>query len=507
MTNQETKERVYVIDPNEIIVPERRQRRGYDPAELRKLEQSIVKLGQLQPGVCRKEGSDVVLIAGFRRLMACKNLSQNYNFVLKEEIVDPIVREEIELHENLMREELDFKDEAAAHARLHKLYMKTRGQGSIKGQPTWSLQKTAQELSISTATLHSNIEIDHFSKTIPTIKDAKSKTEARKVIKRIKDQAIQTEALRQLQTKATIPATPDVKSLNAAEVIEQRLAAAAQEFTKYTHLGDFQTVLPKICEPETFDVVFFDPPWGVDFSTVFHNSGDRKMYSDEKKDFFLNLSSWLQTLYQYMKPDSHLYLKFGIVHHFWVVRMLMRAGFVTNGIPIIWRKIGSHRTRTPAKWPGRCYEPILLAHKGQKPLQQQGRQDYIETPTPTPTMKGIHPSVIHPTVPRELFQRSCFPGDKILDPMAGSGMTGVAAESLRNELQLSYTLIDKEPEFRTLMIQNLLKGYARITDPTTQDIPVSTNYRDVKPGSAEWLTIWGKHPELRDEMMQWSKNL
>jgi len=511
MTDEEKKQTpIYATAPEDIIIPEKRQRRGYDPAELRRLEQSITKLGQLQPGVCRKDGDTIVLVAGFRRLTACRNLSISFKYILKEEIVDPIIREEMELHENLMRENLSFLDQAAAHSRLHKLYMQTRGKGSIKGQSSWSLKKTAQELQISAATLHNNIELNEFAQTIPAVRDAKSPTEARKVVKRLKNQVLQQEALKQIRAKAessngptaigTAPAITD----NLA-IVEQQLAQAAKVFTSYVHTGDFREVLPKICEKESFDVVFFDPPWGVDFNLVFKQSGDRKTYTDDKKTFFHSLHGWLSTIYDYMKPDSHLYLKFGIVHHFWVVRMLQRAGFTTNGIPIIWQKLGAHRTRTPERWPGRCYEPIMLAHKGNKPLQQLGKPDIIQTPAPTPTMKDLHPSTMHPTLPRELFQRSCFPGDKILDPMAGSGMSGVAAESLREELQLSYTLIDQDEHYCNLMVKNLLRGYAKIISTVDQSKPQNTDYKSIKPGSPEWIKIWTNHPELQDEMMAWTK--
>jgi DNA modification methylase len=124
-------------------------------------------------------------------------------------------------------------------------------------------------------------------------------------------------------------------------------------------------------------------------------------------------------------------------------------------------------------------------------------------------MKDIHPSAIHPRVPYELLERSCFPGDNVLDPMAGSGMTGVACEKLRSSLQLNYTLIDKEPNFISLMKKNLLKGYDRITDPTNlrTEVKELSDFRETKPGSPEWIKIWTEHPDKRDEMMTYSESL
>lgn len=509
---------IHQCDPNEITVLENRQRKNMDINELRQLEESISRLGQLQPAVCRREGTELLLVAGERRLKACKSLGIPYSYILLSEISDPVLLEEMELHENIRREELSFKDRAAAHARLHALYEKTRGTQKIKGKPSWSIEKTGKEIGVSATVLRDDIELHQFAERVPAVAAAKNRTEAKSIIKRLKNQVLQDEALRQLKNPST-QLSPEKKSANSGTTggtemtngspinsqEDDILSAAVRNFSSHIHCGDFREIL-KTKFPETlFDLVFFDPPWGVNFEEVFQLSGSQKGYSDNRKDFFRNLNSWLSTLYSHMNKDSFLFLKFGITSHFYVVRALMRAGFTTDGIPLIWHKPNIHRTRSPKYTWGRCYEPILLARKGNKELSLQGKPNLIQAPSLPSSLKDIHPSAMHPKVIRELLSRSAFPGDKFLDPMAGSGMSGVAAESLRDKLGLDYTLIDKDKNFCNLMIKNLLKGYSVINSDTPQEEEAPTSFRELEPGSAEWMTYWSEHPDEQDDMVAFAK--
>ena len=252
-----------------------------------------------------------------------------------------------------------------------------------------------------------------------------------------------------------------------------------------------------------------------------------------------------------MAENSHLYMFFGIVNYEFVYTSLEAAGFTTNRMPIIWYKQGAHRTRTPDVWPGRSYEPIAYARKGSKILIRKGAPDVAITPAPTPTMKKSHPSAKHPDVYIDLIKRSCIPGDKILDPMCGSGMLGVAAETLRNTHQLDWKMIEEKETFADLALTNVVMGYHHIVnvDITVPEEPLlpyyicygcyhsgmsttllidkksgkqrlcpkcqsgvflkseslSEDFKTLEPGSDEWKAYWELYPEKQNDMLIWKK--
>ena len=164
-----------------------------------------------------------------------------------------------------------------------------------------------------------------------------------------------------------------------------------------------EDILPTIEDP--FDVVFFDPPWGVGLDKSHPSPED---FQDDEEFMRENLPKWLELLYSSMADNSHLYMFFGIVHHEFIYSSLLEAGFIVNKMPLIWHKsVGSGFTRAPDVWPGRTYEPIAYARKGRKALVKKGAPDVITTRAPIASMKKGHPSAKHPDIYLELIKRSC----------------------------------------------------------------------------------------------------
>lgn len=278
---------------------------------------------------------------------------------------------------------------------------------------------------------------------------------------------------------------------------EQRILL---EFDRRTLHGPWEEKSESFHEG-TFDCVIFDPPWGVGFLEK-ESGGTTQKYEDKEDIIWEDMGPWLSTIFRLMKEDSHLYFVFGIVHHERAYSLLEEVGFQTNRMPIFWKKAGSHRTRAPEIWPGRCYEAIAYCRKGKKPLAQFGRPDIVETPMPTPKMKLSHPSAKHPDLYRDLLQRSCSPGDAVLDPMCGSGMFGVAADSLHKELALDWFQVEKNQQFRELALYNAVRGYATIIGEK-EEVVTSEEFKGLIPGTPEWRNFWDAHPELQDEMTDW----
>jgi len=504
----------YSIDPSLVIIKEGRHRKTFSPKKLDELASSIKLCGQLQPGVCTLDGrGSPVLLVGERRLRACHKAEVEFKYLLKEEVLDPWMLEKIELEENLCREELPWQDACEAKERIHRLFEEQYGKakpGSSGGQ---SLQKTADHLGESLSLFQEDIVLATWAREVPEVAAAPNKTVAKKIVARLLETVKREDALSDAIQTAGVSKATEIEP-TATEGIDLQ-EAKILEYDRRCLLGKFEERIKEF-KDESVDIVLFDPPWGVDFTENKKESPTKQEYEDLAPiDFFTILPQWLSILYKKMSPDSHLYMFFGIVNFELVYRALEETGFTTNRMPLIWHKRGAHVTRNPKVWPGRSYEPIAYARKGSKDLAEQGVPDVISTPSPSPSLKDIHPSAKHPEVYRNLLSRSASPGDTILDPMAGSGMAGVAAESLRDKLSLDWWMIETDSDYRNLSLMNLIKGYESIVSkkeapPTEVDAdcpaPGTEEFQAIQIGSAEWIRYWKLNKPKQAAMMAWKRS-
>lgn len=123
---------VSIVDPNDVTVPERQRRE----LKVDDLVDSIKRHGVLHPIIVTK---DFVLIAGGRRLEACRKLGRKvpYRFY---EALGPVEQAIVELEENVKRSNISWQERVLATAKIHKLYL------SI--DPTWKQEKTAEKLGV-----------------------------------------------------------------------------------------------------------------------------------------------------------------------------------------------------------------------------------------------------------------------------------------------------------------------------------------------------------------------
>jgi ParB/RepB/Spo0J family partition protein len=497
---------IHQIEPSKIGV-DNRLRKNFDRKKMAELVESIRKHGQLQPGVCTIEDGKPNLLIGERRLRACGALGIPFTYTLREDVVDPFTLKEMELTENLEREDLTFQEVCYAREELHRLWSEKHA-SDPEARGSYSLRDSADALGISKSILAEDVKLATWMREIPEVAEAKNKTEAKKIMQRLTDVVARKETLKNaLEKSRQVSKVVKDESLKPREEGNGQPAdAMLAEYDRRVLHGSYPAASERFTEG-SFDLVFFDPPWGVDFDTVSEDRGSAKSFDDSMDSFFGEFPKWIERIYELMSEHSHLYLVFGIVHHKFVYDELERVGFKTNRIPIIWHKKGAHRTRNPKIWPGRSYEPIAYARKGSKKLVLAGKPDWIETPMPNKKMKLSHPTAKHPDLLIELLERSCSPGDSVLDPMCGSGMFGVACDHLRDRLALDWWMIEKEDEFRTLAIHNLARGYHEVIGEVKGEDEGSGEFKSLIPGSDEWMSYWDDHPEEQDNMSDWMDRL
>lgn len=94
-------------------------RREFPEDKINELRQSIRTYGLLHPVIVRPWGRSYQIVAGERRVMACRGLGWKTIPAIAREVTDSAMAA-MALIENLQRENLNFLDEAAGYARLIK---------------------------------------------------------------------------------------------------------------------------------------------------------------------------------------------------------------------------------------------------------------------------------------------------------------------------------------------------------------------------------------------------
>jgi len=346
------------------------------------------------------------LVTGRARTLAAMKLQweEIEATILPEGTSNP---QEIALHENLRRHNLQWYDSVELEKQLHELRVKERGAGP-KGRrfqdPAlngWSMADTAKELGIARGTFSEDMQLADALRLNPSLRKVKDKMTALKLVKeQIKRDYAEVEAL-----------------------------APSEGLMDQILLGDSLEIL-KNFPANTFDSCITDPPWSE--------------YKDESLTSpVADLLPIFKEVYRTLKNDTFLHLitsstDFPVYHS-----ELQKLGFNVQGYPLIWQKTKTITHGRKSWMYARDYEPILVAVKGSPALAFHEEISSILKFDNLHYTKMIHPHEKPIELLQEIIKNCTFTGAKILDPFSGSGVTLEAARSLERH----YIGIEKDKKF------------------------------------------------------------
>lgn len=261
----------------------RRQRTTMDVTKLAELAKTIEEIGLLHPIVIRhphdgeeKYGKPYILCVGGRRIAAYIMLRRTHIEASLKEDLDPINAEIAELDENIKRENITWEDEVAARARIHEL--------RLKQDPFQTLQKTADEIGISVAQLHKDIELNKAVKADPTLK--KHDTKGR--------------AIRKAKHKAHLKE----REQSAAKSASSSLMDLRQKI----RLADARDVVRSLTSA-SIDLVFCDLPFGMDADANIKDAEQlRGHYDDSREKNWDLITDLVPQFCRVLKPTGWLVL-------------------------------------------------------------------------------------------------------------------------------------------------------------------------------------------------------
>jgi site-specific DNA-methyltransferase (adenine-specific) len=449
--------KVHMMKHSDIVVLPNRGRKKFEG--IKELAESMKKHG-LITALCVNRGNNS-LIAGERRLRAIRmlpmlfeqhelaNLPPNHAVrdllnglvpvVYRDDLPEDQLKE-IELEENIFRENLEWPEKLALEAQIHEARLKLYGPKSKENPTGWTLEQTAATVGEAKSTVSQNItfhkKLEEYKKIDPNIVDR----------------------LRQMPLSAAVK---ELDRIEVATETERKAAAGLITLSNQIIHGDCITELRKFSS-DFFNCSIADMPFGI--PELAESAGESKsggsttytarLLPDDNLDAqgAAELArAWAPELFRVLKPSAHAWTFFSWEIFDAVKSAFRNAGFVICEVPIIWNK---GRMTSPFKGydPAPMYEPILLAHKPPRSRRLSEPVGMVFSYSPVPeTAKKIHPFEKPPELLTKLIKLSTNQGETIIDSFAGSFSTGRVAK----ELGRGCVGIEKSKE-RYLQAQNAL---------------------------------------------------
>ena len=411
------------IRVSDIHIAPNRQRKELQADAVVELANSIAANGLLHPIVVRKRAEGgFSLVAGERRLRAIDYLSgmgQSFRYSDKTFLegnvpandlgeLSDIDAFEAELEENIRRQDLTWQEKSQATAQLYEL---RRLQAEKKGTPPPTLRSLAEEVypdHVGEGGEHAVRREIAAAKhlTDPDVAKAGSLKEATKIIKR-KVEAEQSAALG---------------------------ASVGRTFTAAVHTLEQADAIAWMgqSDPNQFDVILTDPPYGIDAGD-FGDAGGKTgsglghLYDDSYPAWQKLMVEFARLSWTNTKPAAHLYCFCDITRFEELKAICAAAGWRVFRTPFIWHNPSSQRAPWPTQGPHRRYQTLLYAIKGDRNVLTL-RPDVLSYPSDQNLGWAAQKPV---ALLSDLLQRSCRPGDSVLDPFCGSGSIFPAAHLLK----------------------------------------------------------------------------
>lgn len=409
-----------VIDIKQITFGERfREEYG----DLDVLAASLKKEGVIQPLAVRActGNEEYILLAGGRRYKACLQAGITEIPVrIYPDSLNEMEMRSIELMENVARKDLSWIEASNLNKEIHLLQQAIYGKktSTSPDAPGVGMRDTAKLLGIAVGGLSDDIKLANAIEVFPSIKEAKTKSDAMKMLKKLQEELVMAEVAKRYKEKSD--GTPMDKQKH--------------DLSNCYILKDFFEGVKQVPD-RSIDIVEMDPPYGIDLHNIKKQDdtkGGTKNYNEVPSEIYPNfLDRVFKECYRVMSENSWIICWFGNEPWFETVyKAMINAGFRGSRITGIWYKEGSSgQTMQPDMYLGNTYESFFYMRKGSPSITRQGRSNVFSYRAVPPTKK-IHPTERPIELIQELIQTFGWEGCRVMIPFLGSGNTLLATSNL-----------------------------------------------------------------------------
>lgn len=360
------------------------------------LAESIGRLGLINPVTITRE---LLLVAGERRLEACKLLGWTHIHAHFTDETDTPYLRAVELEENIKRENLPWQEESAAIFEYHHLRMEE--------VETWDAKDTAAALGYSVSNVNRHLSV------------------AREL------QAGNQKILSAPKFSTALGITSRAAERRDERALSELKSSLGEEFDTDTFPGviataDFHSWAASYSGPK-FNFIHCDFPYGINASqqkqggAVATHGG----YHDDEENYW-NLCSTLTTYIDSLAAESCHFMFWFSMHFYASTRDYFdRAGIIFDPFPLIWVKSDNiGLLPDPSRGPRRIYETAFFGSRGDRKIVRA-----ISNAFSSPTVRERHMSEKPQHMLQHFFQMFVDQSTLMLDPTCGSGSSVRAAEA------------------------------------------------------------------------------
>ena len=411
-----------------------------DYGDVESLAQSIENEGLINPITIDTQSN---LLAGGRRLEACKMLKFDSIEANIFKIESEYELRIIELIENIQRKDMLWSEQANLVKRINDLMIKT--------EAAWSQVKTAGLLKMSPGHISDQIMIADVIEQVPELEELTSFKEAVRTYRALCASMAETELSERLQAKAEESHRAE-QGADEEQPYDPQVAFVAVNALAYK-IGDATHALTDstLRSGEPFDYVEIDPPYDAHFDHKYMKTKHEIYGGRTYKDFMHNIVFNSKRL---MRENAFMVLWFP-TREYNMFRTILHNVFhhkQYDPIPAVW-----YKDTQPAgdidRMLARRYETFFVAWKGKPIIQLKGLPNVFEYNT-VQSAERWHPVQRPLNLMLRLHEIFCPQTGRTLIPFAGSG-TPINAHFLRNPTPNSCVGFDINEQFRTRYLANL----------------------------------------------------
>lgn len=464
------------LDPEEIIVDREVRQRSHLEKGLDQLMASIERDGQLHPITIH---ADKKLVAGERRLEACRRLKRPVRAQIFEELSYQDAYR-IELQENIARKQLPWQDECRAVYIYHQMKLQI-------AQGEWTNLGTANDLGVSKSTIQRYLLVagylsDNEVMSCQSIDGAlnliKGRAERATAAAGARGLAIASAAVAQpkidpsLSTEEKGKALLDMLSFDeqptsgdvdgdvalieegalAAEALRQHEAQQAAAAGQPIITADF-IKWAETYEGPAFDVLHVDFPYGKDYA----GSNTRKTgrahiaptYADSPDvmwELVETLITWQDKL---ALPVAHMLFWFDMEFYDGLKTTFSNAGWkLVQPHPLIWHKPYQGVAADTKRRPRHTYETALLFSRGDRKLVKLDQDVFVGRKE-----ENLHINQKSHEMLLQFLGMLVDENTAVFDPTCGSGSALAAARELLSPRILGLEMDEENAEVARGLLQ------------------------------------------------------
>lgn len=404
------------------VVPGTRMRQ--DLGDIETLAASIKLYGLIQPIVVNQ---DNVLVAGGRRLAACRQAGLTEVPVVYKETLSEDALRELELEENVRRKDMSWQERCISIAEIHTL----KSRNAALAGTQWGMRETGELLNLgSPSSVQYAVSVakclranDKEIAACPNMSDA-----LRLLLRRKEDEA------NRLLMASTHVATAANKAASAsapAVVIPEGVDAPPEVYlSNMLFQGSCLDLLAR--RKECFSYIISDPPYAIDMDNLVQDGAsigdiDRVVEEHDVQENLSLLRTFIPLAYQSLRDVGWMVLWCDPWNWRLLADLSEQAGFRVQRWPLVWNKTSSCINQMASKNFTKNVEFALVAAKGSATLlTPQPQCVYSCGHDETRKLYG-HPFVKPKELWTWLYKAIVMQRVGVLDPFAGVGSACVAA--------------------------------------------------------------------------------